>query len=369
VSGIHVCEHLPRTAKLARHYAIVRSMSHPDTNHVSATYWTMTGTKLNRPVIQRSTMARNDHPHPGAVVSRDLGARGVPPFVMVPEFVSPVGPARPGQHAGFLGARFDPYLINSDPSTREYSVGALKRHEALSSRRISERRGLSSRLNRETASDEMDAYRARAFDLVSSPAAQQAFDLSREPDRSRERYGRHTFGQSCLLARRLIESGVRLVQVNWVRHDNGKGGQGYDSHAAPPNPPHLSWLANTLLPPTDAGFAALVEDLHVRGLLDETLVVMMGEFGRTPRFNGNGGRDHWSRCYSAVLAGGGVAGGQVYGASDKIAAQPERDPVSPGDLMTTVYHLLGIDHDQKLTDLSDRPLPLVEGGVVKGLLS
>src|SRR5262249_46702438 len=286
-------------------------------------------------------------------VSRDLGARGVPPFVMVPEFVSPVGPARPGQHAGFLGARFDPYLINSDPSTPEYSVGALQRHEELSSKRLSDRRALSSRLKKEiAATEEVDAYRARAFDLVSSPAAQQAFDLSREPDRARDRYGRHTFGQSCLLARRLIEAGVRLVQVNWVRHDNGKGGQGYDSHSAPPYPPHLTWLKDTLLPPTDAAFAALVEDLHVRGLLDETLVIMTGEFGRTPRFNTNGGRDHWSRCYSAVLAGGGVAGGQVYGASDKIAAQPTRDPVGPGDLLTTVYHLLGIDHHQKLIDLS-----------------
>jgi hypothetical protein len=293
----------------------------------------------------------------------------VPAFVMVPEFVSPVGPARPGQHAGFLGARHDPYLINSDPSTPEYSPGALQRHESLSSKRISNRRDLSSRLSKESASAEVDAYRARAFDLVSSPAAQQAFDLSREPTRTRERYGRHTFGQSCLLARRLIEAGVRLVQVNWVRHDNGKGGQGYDSHSAPPSPPHLTWLKDTLLPPTDAGFAALIEDLAVRGLLDETLVVMMGEFGRTPRFNSNGGRDHWSRCYSAVLAGGGVAGGQVYGASDRIAAQPTHNPVGPGDLMTTVYHLLGIDHQQKLTDLSERPLPLVEGEVVKGLLS
>ena len=154
-----------------------------------------------------------------------------------------------------------------------------------------------------------------------------------------------------------------------MRHDNGKGGQGYDSHSAPPYPPHLTWLKDTLLPPTDAGFAALVEDLAVRGLLGETLVVMMGEFGRTPRFNSNGGRDHWSRCYSAVLAGGGIAGGLVYGASDSIAAQVERDPVSPGNLLTTAYHLLGIDPHQMLTDLSERPLPLVEGGVVKGLLS
>jgi uncharacterized protein (DUF1501 family) len=324
---------------------------------------------LNRPVIQRSSMARNDHPHPGAVAARELGARGsVPPFVMAPEFISPVGVARPGQHAGFLGARFDPYLVDTDPSTPEYSPGALLRHASLSSSRLDDRRALLTRLNRNSSTEESDAYRARAFDLVRSAAAQKAFDLSREPDRTRARYGRHTFGQSCLLARRLIESGVRLVQVNFVRHDNGKGGQGYDSHSVPPNPPHLAWLKDELLPPTDSGFAALVEDLSARGLLDETLVVMMGEFGRTPRFNNYGGRDHWSRCYSLVLAGGGIKGGLVHGASDKIASQPARDPVAPGDLLATVYHLLGIDHRQHLTDLSDRPLALVEGTPVKGLL-
>jgi hypothetical protein len=370
VPGVHVCEHLPRTARLADRYTIVRSMSHRDTNHVTATYLTMTGTRLTRSVIQRSTMARNDHPHPGAVAARQLGGRaGVPPFVVVPEFISPVGPARPGQHAGFLGARFDPYLVDSDPSTPEYSPGALRRDGRLSAARIEGRRALLGRLSKGVAAPgEVDAYRARAFDLVSSPAAQRAFDLAREPDRTRDRYGRHTFGQSVLLARRLVEAGVRLVQVNFVRHDNGKGGQGYDSHGVPPNPPHLAWLKDELLPPTDTAFAALVEDLGVRGLLDETLVVMMGEFGRTPRFNKYGGRDHWSRCYSIVLAGGGIAGGRVYGASDSSAAEPMRDPVSPGDLLATVYHLLGIDPRGHLTDLHDRPVALVEGAPVKGLL-
>jgi hypothetical protein len=370
VAGIHVCEHFPRMARLADRYTIVRSMSHADTNHVTATYLTMTGTRLTRSVIQRSTMARNDHPHAGAVAARAVRARAaVPAFVMVPEFISPVGPARPGQHAGFLGARFDPYLVDSDPNTPQYSPGALRRDRRLPPGRIEERRALLARLKRDLpAGGEVDAYRARAFDLVSSPAAQKAFDLSREPDRTRDRYGRHTFGQSALLARRLVEAGVRLVQVNFVRHDNGKGGQGYDSHSTPPNPPHLAWLKDELLPPTDSAFAALVEDLSVRGLLGETLVVMMGEFGRTPRFNRFGGRDHWSRCYSAVLAGGGIAGGRVYGASDRIAAQPTRDPVSPGDLLATVYHLLGIDHRAHLADLHERPVPLVEGKPMLRLL-
>jgi hypothetical protein len=370
VPGVLVSEHLPRMARLAQHYTIVRSMSHPDTNHVSALYWTMTGHRLGRAVIQRSSMARNDHPHAGAVIARQLGPlHAMPPFVMVPEFISPVGPNRPGQHAGFLGARLDPYLIDSDPSTPDYSPGVLRRHESLSRARLAGLRTLLERLEHKgAAGPDVSAYRARAFDLVASDAAQKAFDLAREPDRVRDRYGRHTFGQSVLLARRLIEAGVRLVQVNFVRHDNGKGGQGYDSHGVPPNPPHLKWLEDVLLPPTDAAFAALVEDLAERGLLDETLVLMMGEFGRTPRFNKHGGRDHWSRCYSLVLAGGGIPGGRVFGASDRSAAQPTRDPIGPGDLLATVYHQLGINPRAHLHDLQDRPLPLVEGRPVAGLL-
>jgi hypothetical protein len=375
VPGVRICEHLPLMARLADKYTLVRSMSHEDTNHPSATYWMMTGGRLARPVIQASGMARNDRPHVGAVLAQQLGPRaGVPPFVMVPEFISPVGVARPGQHAGFLGPRFDPYLIASDPSAPAYSAGMIRRDASLSVGRIEERRSLLESLDQATdpraaaAARDLDVYRTQAIDLVSSAAAQKAFDVSGEPSRVRDRYGRQTFGQSTLVARRLIEAGARLVQVNFVRHDNGKGGQGYDSHGVPPNPPHLRWAKDELLPPTDAAFAALIEDLADRGLLAETLVVMMGEFGRTPRFNPHGGRDHWSRCYSLVLAGGGIPGGRVYGASDAIAAMPTRDPVSPEDLMATVYHLLGIDHRTMLHDLQGRPVPLVEGKPIAGVV-
>jgi uncharacterized protein (DUF1501 family) len=212
-------------------------------------------------------------------------------------------------------------------------------------------------------------YYARAFDLIASPSAQQAFDISSEPEKTRDRYGRTDFGQSTLVARRLIEAGVRLVQVNFVRHGDGKGGQGYDSHSTPPRPPHLAWAKTALLPPTDAAFGALIEDLSDRGLLDETLVIMMGEFGRTPRFNQYGGRDHWPQCYSAVLAGGGVRGGCVFGASDQIAATVVKDPVSPEDLLATVYHLVGIDPRSQIHDLQGRPFALVSGRPVKGLLA
>jgi hypothetical protein len=376
VPGIQICEHMPRMALLADKYAIVRSMTHNETDHLKAGYWVMTGGQLSRPVRQASGMQREDRPHLGAVLSKTLGApRTVPSFVMAPEYISPVGVARPGQYAGFLGAAHDPYLIDSDPNLPDYSPGPIAPAGGISSLRLHDRRGLLAQLDqysrgleRSASIQTMNVYKQKAFDLISGPDAQRALRVDDEPDKTRDRYGRHIFGQATLLARRLVEAGVRLVQVNFIRHDKGKGGQGYDSHSVPPNPPHLAWAETELLPPTDAAFSALVEDLDDRGLLDETLVVMMGEFGRTPTFNKNAGRDHWSLCYSLVLAGGGIRGGQVYGASDKIAAYPVSDPVTPGDLLATVYHLVGVDHHAQIYDPLGRPYPLAEGQPVSGLL-
>jgi len=376
VPGIEIGELLPRMARLAHRYTIVRSMSHREEDHLRAGYYVLTGAELSRKIAQRSAMERNDRPHFGAVVSKTLGQRGhVPAFCTIPEYVAPVGPPRPGQHGGFLGAAWDPYLIDSDPNEPGYNPGAvsvspgsrLDRSERL--RRLLEMAERSERLPGDLAAvQEYRTFRDKALDLLSSSDAQKAFDISQEPAKVRDRYGRHHFGQSALVARRLIEAGTRLVQVNFIRHDDGKGGQGYDSHAAPGYPRHEPWLRDELAPPTDAAFSALVEDLHDRGLLDETLVVMMGEFGRTPRFNANGGRDHWARCYSLVLAGGGIPGGRVYGASDETTSEPTRDPVRPEDLLATVYHQLGIDPHALMHDLEDRPWPLVEGHVVRGLL-
>ena len=284
--------------------------------------------------------------------------------------------ARPGQYGGFLGARHDPYLIDSDPNLADYSPGPLARIREVGPVRLADRRSLLSQidgharhLEQAAAVRNLDPYYEKAFGLVSSAEAQRAFDVSAEPPETRDRYGRHIFGQSALIARRLIEAGVRLVQVNFIRHDDGKGGQGYDSHAVPPSPAHLPWAKTALLPPTDNAFASLVEDLADRGLLDETLVLMMGEFGRTPRFNKNGGRDHWSRCYSLVAAGGGVPGGRVFGSSDAIASEPLADPVSPEDLLATVYQLMGIDPRTEIHDQQGRPYRLVEGEPVQGLIS
>jgi hypothetical protein len=370
VPGIRISEHLPRMAQIADKYVILRSMRHGTGNHPSGAYWMMTGSPIARPAAQAVSMSREDRPHPGSALAKLLpNTPRVPPFVMVPEAISPVGPERPGQHAGFLGAAYDPYRVNSDPSRDTYSPGALLPHREVTSPRLDDRRTLLAQvssharhLEQTAMAQVLDPYYTRAFDLIGSPQAQRAFDIAAEPRRVRERYGPHIFGQSTLLARRLVEAGVRLVQVNWVRHDNGPGGQGYDSHRD-----HLNWARTELLPPTDAAFASLVEDLHERGLLDETLVIMMGEFGRTPRFNAAGGRDHWPNCFSVVLAGGGIRGGQVHGASDRIGAYPTTSPVSPQDLIATLYDHLGVDPHTTIHDMQHRPFTLVEGEALRTL--
>ena len=375
VPGIHVCEHMPQMAKIADKYTIVRSMTHNESDHLRAGYWVMTGGRLTRPIDAFSSMERTDRPHFGSVIGKRRPATSMPSFVLLPEYVGPRGPARPGQHGGFLGSAFDPYAIISDPNLADYTPGPIVGAGSVDAARVRNRRALletlerTSRLGAVDAASELRGFRERAFDLVSSSAAQEAFDINKESEATRDRYGRHVFGQSVLAARRLVEAGVRIVQVNFIRNDDGKGGQGYDSHSVPPNPPHLPWAKKELLPPTDTAFAALVEDLEERGLLDETLVVMMGEFGRTPRFNKDGGRDHWPGCYSLVLAGGGVAGGHVYGASDSMAAAPTRDPVTPDDLLATVYHLLGVDYKSEVFDLLDRPLTVTDGKPVFGLMA
>jgi hypothetical protein len=373
VPGIDITEHMPRMARLADRYAIVRSVHHAQSNHPAAAYWMMIGSAIGRPANEAGAMSRFDRPHPGSALAKVLGpsaTANVPPFVMIPEAMQPNGPERSGQHAGFLGAAFDPYRINSDPNLPEFTPGALELPPELTHARLDHRRALLEALESGhglrdcgDSPEEFEARYGRAFDLVASPAAARAFDIQAEPDSVRDRYGRHVFGQSVLLARRMVEAGVRLVHVNWVRHDNGKGGQGYDTHSK-----HLEWARTELLPPTDAAFSSLIEDLDARGLLDETLVIMMGEFGRTPRFNKAGGRDHWPGCFSVVLAGGGIRGGQVLGASDRMAAYPAADPVTPGDLTATLYHCLGIDPGTLIHDVQGRPYVLADGTPLHALL-
>jgi hypothetical protein len=378
VPGIDVCEHMPRMSRLADKYAIVRSMTHAQSAHPAAAYWMMAGAPIARPAPDASFMSRQDRPHLGSSLAKLIGPAvpSMPAFVMVPEAMAPNGPERAGQHAGFLGPTYDPYRINSDPNLADYSPGALTTPDGLTPARLQSRRELLDQIEHpgglghapghglaDAADDGMDEFQTKAFDLLASTSAQHAFDIAAEPAAVRDRYGRHVFGQSTLLARRMVEAGVRLVHVNWVRHDNGKGGQGYDTHGR-----HLESARNDLLPPTDAAFSSLIEDLDARGILDETLVIMMGEFGRTPRFNDAGGRDHWPHCFSVVMAGGGIKGGRIHGASDRIAAYPAADPVTPEDLIATVYHCLGVDSTGVMHDLQDRPFPLADGRPILELL-
>lgn len=371
VPGIQICEHLPRTARHADKLAILRSVCHNTGSHPAGAYWMMIGHPIARPARDAAFMSRADRPHPGSALTKVLGpVESVPSFVMVPEAMQPNGPERAGQHAGFLGPAYDPYRINSDPSLPDYSPGSVAMPEGVSLDRLRDRRQLRQaideayrHLEQSGYAGQMAQYYEQAFDLVTSKAAQQAFDISQEDPKTIERYGRHVFGQSVLLARRMVEAGVRLVHVNWVRHDGGKGGQGYDSHRD-----HLEWCQNQLFPPTDAALASLLEDLQDRGLLDETLVVVMGEFGRTPRFNKNAGRDHWPYCFSVAMAGGGVRGGTVYGASDRVAAYPVDNPVSPGGVVATMYKALGVDPSTEIYDLQSRPHRLSDDPAVDAIL-
>ncbi len=276
---------------------------------------------------------------------------------------------RSGQHAGFLGAKYDPMVLNGDPNLPGFTPGELAITEGLTDERLLRRRALLQQANLRMGLEEepgvgvgIQPHYTKAFELISGGKAASAFDLSREPSALRDRYGRHVFGQSTLMARRLVEAGVSLVAVNWVRHDDGAGGQGWDTHSD-----HLSWTRDELLPPTDRAVYGLLTDLSDRGLLDETLVIVTGEFGRTPKFNVNGGRDHWPNVFSMLMAGGGIRGGQVYGASTPDGAEVASDGVRPEDLAATLFHCLGVDPRTEIYDPFNRPFPVALGEPIRGL--
>jgi uncharacterized protein (DUF1501 family) len=262
-------------------------------------------------------------------------------------------------------------LIHCDPNAGDFHIPGLKLPEDLPSSRLNHRTSLLAQVNKQLdridraeAFKQQSALTQQAFDLLRSSQARRAFNLDEEPPRVRDRYGRHRFGQSVLLARRLVEAGVRLVQVNWTRDvDNNDAAPAWDTHQK-----NAEYLKTRLCPPMELAYSALLEDLAQRGLLDETLVVWMGEFGRTPKINGAAGRDHWGHVYSVALAGGGIRGGQVFGASDKIAGHPKDGKVDPSDLSATILHCLGIDPDHEIRDALGRPLPLSRGRVIRQVL-
>lgn len=371
ISGIDVSEHFPLLAKHADKYAIVRSVTHGDPAHLSSVHHVMTG----RPAVQVNSDAispsRKDSPHVGSVVAKLRHAQSaLPPFVMLPWFVNhPAAPGgtAPGQHAGWMGTAYDPFLITGDPNAADFQISGLNLIDGVSRERIDGRRGLLQTLSeRRTGSgapagETFSRMQEHAFDMLTSEAVPRAFRLDAERPEMRERYGRHIHGQSLLLARRLIEAGVSLVCVNW--HNDGRNF--WDTHGN-----NFKRLKDDLMPPADRGFSALLEDLSERGLLDETLLVWVGEFGRRPQITpGNAGREHWPWCGSAVFAGGGVRGGKTFGRSDSQGGYPSENPVSPADVAATMYHALGIPADLMLYDRENRPQRVTEGEPIGALFA
>jgi hypothetical protein len=380
VSGIQICEHLPRLARHAHQLALVRSMTHGDVDHTTATHFLLTGHDLPA----RGKPRAEDWPGYGAVLSRLGRGRGpLPAFVsMMPKV--PNGAPRfveesHGQGAGWLGNPYEPMRIDADASKPGYRVGDFNLHADVPLERTRRRQALLRRLDRQKrrlgelpAVAALDHHYQRAFDLIGAPAATRAFDLSRESARVRERYGMNIHGQAVLQARRLVEAGVPLVTVFWQNDGITNVSVYWDTHSR-----NFIDLKNRLCPVTDQAFSALLEDLQQRGLLDETLVVWTGEMGRTPRVGqsvpggagaGRDGRDHWAKVFTTVLAGGGIKGGVVHGSSDRYAAYPASHPTPPADLAATVYHCLGIDPRLQIHDRLGRPYTLCEGTPIRAIL-
>ena len=373
VPGIDFCELLPRTAQRADRLAVIRSLATDDNNHDVSGYWVLTGYPYG-PGSARE-IKPTDWPWMGSIIKRQLPSERLPALtsVWLPDMMrlnDNVTPA--GQTGGFLGSLWDPERFVGDPAAESYRIEGLALPIDLSPDRMHDRSVLLGELdqrlrqfeNRPGTSD-WERLSRFAMDLVTSGQAKAAFDLSRESESVRSRYGRHTWGQSCLLARRLIEAGVRLVHVNWPREpgDNAVDNPMWDTHAQ-----NADRLQDVLCPLFDVTFAALLDDLEDRGLLSETLVVAIGEFGRTPKINAQGGRDHWGSVFCGTLAGAGISGGQVFGASDRNGAYPAVDPIRPHDLTATIFHLLGMQHDGVFPDRTNRPQPLTKGEPLYRLL-
>jgi hypothetical protein len=369
VPGLRISEHLPRMARLADRYSLVRSVSHPNHNHTHMIYYTLTGRHMTQPNPNDNVPnppSRADHPHTGSVVARFRpSGSGLPGYVALPELSIRMQPVTlQGGHAGFLGPRYDPFAINEDPSQPDGLRSSL-RPDTVGPSRTRAREALLAAIDgappRLRPLRDYEAVREAAVRLTGSPRAARLFFLDDEPPHLRDRYGRHRFGQSLLLARRLAEAGVPLVAVHFNYMSKCDG---WDTHAN-----NFPCLRDELLPLLDEGLSALLEDLAARGRLDETLVVCMGEFGRTPRINPNGGRDHWGSCASVLLAGGGVRPGRVLGSSDRFGAYPETDPHDPTEVQATIYHALGLEPDRPMVDPTGRPMPICTARPLEGLLS
>ncbi len=369
VPGVRISEHFPRLAAQTHRLAIIRSMTHDDPAHLSSAHRLLTGHLAPRPYSDAAPPSPQDWPHLGSIVAKLHPTRGsLPSAVTMPWTVAhPAAPGgrAPGQNAGWLGKAFDPLAIEGDPNVAGFEVGGMTLPAGVSLDRMTSRRGLLEEIGSSGLEGRgpgaWSGYQGRALDSLVSAEARGAFQIEREDPKLRDTYGRNIHGQCLMLGRRLIEAGVPLVTVNW--HNDGQNF--WDTHGD-----NFNQLKNRLMPPADQGFSALLDDMDGRGLLDETLVVWVGEFGRTPKTTlGGSGREHWPRCYSAVMAGGGVRGGQVYGSSDRWAAFPASNPVSPDDLGATMLHALGINPAQEVMDAVGRPLRINNGIPVTALFA
>ena len=367
VPGLPVCELLPRVAALADRFSIVRGVQHSMKNHNSAGYYSLTG---YAPAVddQRLRDSLDLFPAYGSIVDKFAPApKGVPTFVSYPHVIRD-GSVTPGQHASYLGKVHNPLFIAQDPNAPDFRLPELTLPANLSPDRLENRKEVlrlideqSDLLETSPVAHGIEESYQKAVAMLTSKEFKRAFDLSAEKQSVRDRYGRTTYGQSCLLARRLGEAGATFVNVYCAATIGGQSNSGgWDTHGfngSPMNP----ILKNYLLPITDQTLSALLEDLEQRGLLDSTLVVWMGEFGRSPRINSMAGRDHWPQCYSVLMAGGGVKRGAVVGASDKIGAYPTGTAYHPEDVSATFFELLGIDPEWEIRDRLGRPFPVSRG--------
>jgi hypothetical protein len=361
--GIQICEHLPELAKRMDRVCLVRTLTHRMKNHASAGYYAITG---HEPPSddQRLRDSLDLYPAYGSVVDHLApNKNGMPTFVAYPHVIRD-GSIVPGQHASFLGKAHDPLRFLEDPNSSSFRLPELSLPSSLTLERLQRRREVQRIVDQQTRLLEfsteasgLDEYYDKAIGMLTSDRVRKAFDLSAEPNEVRDRYGRTTYGQGCLLARRLVESGVKFVTVYFSDSIGGRqiGKGGWDTHGFD-NSRMYKIVDKYHFPLTDQTLPTLLDDLHTRGLLDETLVVWMGEFGRTPKINENESRDHWPQCYTALLAGGGVKGGFVYGKSDAYAMYPDEHPVKPEDLAATIFQLLGVDPAAEIRDRNDRPL-------------
>ncbi|QEG38612.1 DUF1501 domain-containing protein [Roseimaritima ulvae] len=341
-------ETLKEVSKRADKFAVIRSMTHGEAAHERGTHNMFTGYKPS-PALK--------YPSFGSVVSHEYGPRkNLPPYVCIPNM--------PNEFAGsgYLSSSYGPFSLGADPKNDNFKVRDLDLAGGVDMERFARRKSaletVNSRFTSMTSADNvgaMSTFYERAYSLLDSPDARKAFDISAEDGKLRDRYGRNEAGQRMLMARRLVESGVRLVTLTYG---------GWDMHQG------ITASIKRSMPPLDVALATLMDDLSDRGMLDETLVMVSSEFGRTPKINKDAGRDHWAKVFSVMLAGGGIKGGTVYGSSNAIASEPEENPVSPADLATTVYHQLGIVADKELMAPGDRPIEIVDGGqVIKGILA